>query len=305
MTAGRVGSDVGVAADLGPPRASVLRQSVPTTSPPSPRSRSAGVIGVVTAAVAEGLAGQCGERDRAILETLYRLRLASGLQIERLHFAELTGRSRSVSRWRVLKRLTDWRVIAPLPRRIGGAARGSAGAVYGLDVAGWRLLRLRRLVHDSGGRLRRPHTPALAKLAHTLAVSEVYVELGERLRDAGFSLDRFEVEPSYPARAGRLTPDSYVVVSSSTASDHWFVEVDLATESLPTLRRKVQAYVDFYGQGRYARLGVMPRVLVATTTEKRASRIRSQVARAPGAEQIVRVVTLDEAATHIVRVLAG
>lgn len=37
----------------------------------------------------------------------------TGSQLERLAFMDLVGRSRSVVRWRVLKRLVDWRVLVP------------------------------------------------------------------------------------------------------------------------------------------------------------------------------------------------
>src|SRR3712207_1561735 len=86
--------------------------------------------------VAERLSG----RDPAILATLDQFHVARGIDLERLHFDDLEGRSRSVVRWRVLRRLMEWRVIRPLPRRIGGSLAGSSQLVFTLDSAGARLM---------------------------------------------------------------------------------------------------------------------------------------------------------------------
>ncbi len=80
------------------------------------------------------------ERDARILEAVNRLHLATGWQLDRLFFVALHGRSRTVTRARSLARLVDWRVLQRLPRRIGGAQRGSSVAVYALGVTGQRLL---------------------------------------------------------------------------------------------------------------------------------------------------------------------
>ncbi|MCA1674153.1 MAG: hypothetical protein LC799_18815, partial [Actinobacteria bacterium] len=64
----------------------------------------------IRSALVVALAEKLTEREWNVIETINRLRLVTGLQLERLHFAELTGKSRSVMRWRVLKRLVDWHI---------------------------------------------------------------------------------------------------------------------------------------------------------------------------------------------------
>jgi hypothetical protein len=224
----------------------------------------------------EWLAERCNARDTAILWTLNRLRLATGLHLERLHFADLAGRSRAVTRWRVLKRLTDWGLIAPLERRVGGSARGSVGMVYTLDSAGARLLRLTEH-QDDRRRIRRPITPGERKVKHSLAVAELYTALAARSRTLGFALARFDVEPSYATGTGWLSPDAYAVLTVGDVADHWWIEVDRATESLPTVRRKIEAYSAYYQQGRWAGLGIMPRVLVTVPDERRQTQLRDSL----------------------------
>jgi hypothetical protein len=88
-------------------------------------------------------------------------------------------------RWRVLKRLVDWHILLPLPRRVGGSLRGSARLAYALDTAGERLLRLRRNLRRDEERIRRPGTPGERFVQHTLAVTELFVQLVERSRRDG------------------------------------------------------------------------------------------------------------------------
>jgi hypothetical protein len=262
----------------------------------------------VSAGHVEWLADRCSPRDWAILETVNRLRLANGLHLERLHFADLTGKSRSVTRWRVLKRLTDWRLIVPLDRRVGGIARGSAGMVFALDSAGQRLLRTRQGAEGEPPRLRRPGAPGERSVRHTLAVSQLAVELVEQSWLHGFDLADFLAEPAcwWPDGAGGwMKPDAYAVLESPALSDHWAIEVDLATESLPTLKRKLQTYVAYHDRGGLGPHDVMPRVLVTVPHERREHQARELVARLPGADRLVHVVQHEGAAAYLADVLCA
>ncbi|ARP71744.1 hypothetical protein LK07_20535 [Streptomyces pluripotens] len=245
------------------------------------------------------LAETLSEREWQIMGTVNRLRLATGLQLERLHFAELTGKSRSVVRWRVLKRLVDAQVLMPLTRRIGGSLRGSAKLTYALDVAGERLLRLRRNLSQGEERIRRPAPIGERFVAHTVATSELYVQLVERSAADGFTVDEFRAEPAswWPnGDGGWMKPDAYLSISADGITDHWWVEVDLATEAVPTLRGKFLAYTDFVGQGQLGPADVVPRVLVTVPTEARGEVMANVVARMPApADELFVVALHDEA----------
>jgi hypothetical protein len=94
----------------------------------------------------EWVAQRLSYRDWQIVETVNVVRLLTGKQIERLFFCDLqSGRSRIASRSRTLHRLVDWRVLVTLPRRIGGAGRGSTTLAFALDSTGQRLVRERLL----------------------------------------------------------------------------------------------------------------------------------------------------------------
>src|SRR5438132_485632 len=89
---------------------------------------------------AEWVAERLTNRDWQIVESVNLVRLLTGTQIERLFFADVApGRSRVASRSRALQRLVGWRVLVPLPRRVGGAGRGSTTSAFALDSTGTRL----------------------------------------------------------------------------------------------------------------------------------------------------------------------
>jgi hypothetical protein len=246
-------------------------------------------------------------RDWAVMEEVNRLRVVSGQQLERLCFAQLQGRSRTVTRSRVLARLVRQRVLVALERRVGGSGRGSSGAVFALDTAGRRLLVQRRLAEATPVRVRRPGTPGERGLRHMLAVSELYVQLVEQTRTDPADRCTFRAEPGswWPdGRGGRLKPDAYVLLERPGVQDHWWIEVDLATESLPTIRSKVKTYTDYQARDGRGPDEVMPWVLIATVTPKRRAAIQTAL-RKSAAANLVTVVELKDAAAHMARILHG
>jgi len=258
--------------------------------------------GRTTAKNVHELAGQLGERDEKILRDLARVRLLSGHQLDRLHFAALTPPHRARSR--VLKRLVAWRAVTTLSRRVGGVRAGSAGLIYTLDVAGQRALQL--LDRSDHGPARRPWTPGQMFTAHSLAVSELYVALREAERRGELELLDLRAEPACWQRTttlGTLKPDAYVLVAHGEMEDAWWVEVDRSTESRATLRRKLELYLLAAQTGQVGPSGVLPRVLVTVPDEARLMQVRETVAAMPAAEKLISVAQHDQAVPGIARVL--
>ena len=104
---------------------------------------------------------------------------------------------------------------------------------------------------------------------HTLMVSELYTAMAEQARSADAKLVAFAAEAACWWRDGLgnyVKPDAYLVLDGPHGRDHWWVEADLATESLPTIRRKLLNYLSFLERGQLGPGGVVPRVLVITIT---------------------------------------
>ena len=256
----------------------------------------------ITVAQAEAIAASLSPRDQAILFDLARVRVLSGAQLTRLHFATLAPESRERTRRRVLARLTEHQLVATLDRQIGGTRAGSTGHVYALGIGARRILPLLGSAAYSSGppnRTRAPETPGSLFLTHALAVAELYVQLREHERASQLTLAHFTTESAawWPDGRGEvIKPDAYTSIRRGDVEDCWWLEVDRATESLPTLKRKLTAYAGFARSGQLGPDDVVPRVLVTVPHDRRLADVRDLVAGlpAPGPELIL--PTLHESA---------
>jgi len=258
----------------------------------------------VTASVLRRLDAALTERDRAVLGTLRQLRLATALQLERLHYADTTPRHRR----RALSQLEANRLISRLPRTIGGVRAGSAGSIFVLDLAG------QRLTGSSGParglRIERPWTPGLPFLAHTLAITELYVRLVLADRARELELVDFAAEPAawrrFQTTGGwaTLKPDAGLSLGAGRFEDHWFIEVDRGTEAPATIERKAGVYRSYWSSGReQATLGVFPRVLWLVPDRPRAEVLTDVLSRGPADSRQLHAVA--QFANAIRRLAAG
>jgi hypothetical protein len=198
-------------------------------------------------------------------------------------------------------------VLHRLPRRIGGAMRGSSVAVYSLGGAGQRLLVQRGNGAEKSPFVRSASVPSERFVAHVVAVSELYAQLVEAQRIGLLVLRQFTTEPAawWPTgEGGWLKPDAFLVTSNGRVDQLWWIEVDRATESLPTVARKLRAYLDFVNRGGVGPRDVVPRVLVSVPSEARRTAVARLVAGLPGpADELFVVVVQDEAVVRMVAAL--
>ncbi|MEV0398775.1 replication-relaxation family protein [Actinoallomurus sp. NPDC050550] len=252
------------------------------------------------------LATQISPQEFAILETVDILGIATGEQIERLHFTELSESSRHNLRRRALRRLSDKRALVAFPRRVGGRQRGSETTIYGLGIVGQRLM-AQRQGFSGAYRPRRRSLPGLQLLAHVLAVSELYVRLVEASRVHGFSVT-CETEPaSWWRDSGKvIKPDAYAVLATTEYSDYWWIEVDRSTESVPTVLRQLDIYTAFAERGLPGPSGVIPRVLVTVPTEARCTALIDALSdRTASGDPLITVTVFDAAVGLLTSRLLG
>lgn len=257
----------------------------------------------VTNAYVERLAAELPERDLALVETLDRFRVATAAQLRRLHFTDGTEAANARQVWRRLRALRDHRVVTVLERRVGGGRGGSTQAVFALDVAGQKLA---SACGPAGGRrLRRPWTPGNQFLAHSVAVTELYVLLNERVRADGGEVLGFEAEPHCWRRftgvggaTAWLKPDAFVRFGAGKYEHLSFVEVDRATASVPTVARKLGVYRRYWQTGRdQERFGAFGRVLLLAPNAARRDDLAEAVKRQPtDAQPLYRVALYEDAA---------
>jgi hypothetical protein len=217
-------------------------------------------------------------REHLVLTTLARVRMARSEQLERLHFGDVTRRQAR----QVLAQMVARRLLLRLPRTVGGARAGSGGFVYALDVAG------QRLATAQERRVQRPWNVGTPFLAHSLAVTEVFVRLVEAEHLGQLTLTNFAGEPacwrSFSGPVGRavLKPDAYLMIGLGHYEDRWFIEVDRGTESAPTIARKCDTYRRYWQSGKeQARSGIFPRVLWLVPDKRRQAALVEVLGRQP------------------------
>lgn len=248
------------------------------------------------------LRARLSDRDVAIIRQVAMLRLMSARQIQAIYFpAEQheNGPAATRARQRVLTRLCRERLLSPLERRVGGVRAGSAGLVLALGPVGQRLL-------TSNGPRRRAYEPTLRFFDHTLALSQLAVDLTLAARHGQVELLAFQAEPEswreFSGLGGRrwLRPDGFVVLGSGEYELRWFIEIDRASESLPTVLRKCRLYADYYQSGVEQATsgsdGVFPRVAWVVPDEVRAERLREAIGQEGRLPQGLFVVTTSQQA---------
>jgi Replication-relaxation len=247
---------------------------------PEPRAASDRMSRGQTERVARSLS----DRDRAILNSVSDHRFLTTAHIERFHFADhLSSDAAGRICRRVLQRLHQLRVLEHLDRRVGGVRAGSASYVWRVGLIGDRLLRLG--ADDDQPRARRKE-PSLRHLEHCLAIADTHLMLRDLAASGSIELLQLQTEPRCWRTSGSLgfggsvlKPDLYTVTASGDYEDHWFCEVDRATESLPTLLRKCVQYEAYRRTGsEQDRLGVFPLVVWVVPDQARADKLRRSIA---------------------------
>lgn len=235
------------------------------------------------------LAEELSDRDREVLRRVAEHHYLTTLQLQAFVFTDhASAASAARTCRRVLARLHRAGLLRPLPRRVGGVRAGSGATVWQLAPAGARLLR------DETGY--RTHEPSPRFLAHCLAVADVHLTLrGLAMEDQAVAQTvTVDVEPTswrrYTGSGGEarwLQPDLHAVLvghdRSGEFEDRWFCEIDLGTESLPTLVKKCRQYEAYRASGiEQEDHGVFPLVLWIFHGSKaatRAAQLRSRIAR--------------------------
>jgi len=250
---------------------------------------------VTTASVME-LRRRLLAQDWAVLHDVEHMRLASALDLQAL--AALRGDLQVRQFRRRLQHLFELDVLARLERRVGGPSSGSTGWVYGLGLAGQRLLD-----PEGGVSVRRPWTPRPSWLTHALASSHLYVVLKTADHAGQLHLLDYQPEPlcwrTFNDQGGSTTlkPDAFARFEVGDDVASVFIEVDCATESPATLSRKLDVYRQHWlSDAEQTEHGVYPEVLWLVPTNARQAVVRRVVDRQPAdAQALHRAARYDDA----------
>lgn len=248
------------------------------------------------------------DKEKQILQFLCKAKYATTKQISRLFFLDSIKETTALRRANLAtKKLNHLGFISHLERRIGGVRAGSGSYIWTMKTAGLRALK------QAGENLpisrKNKYEPTAHHLAHTLAISEVYVQLTETARkNPNFSLDLFLFEPNcwrgwLDALGGRMSlkPDAFVEISLHDYLDSYFIEVDKSTESLVRIISKCKQYIRYYNTGFEQKYNdVFPLVLWIAPNDKRKIAIQKRIQdELDNFWELFQVVSLDEFAEFV------
>ncbi len=233
-------------------------------------------------------------RDRHVLERIAEHRFLSTTQIKSFVFTDHASDEAAVRTARVVvTRLERTGLIRSLGRRVGGSRAGSTAKIWQLAPAGARLLR------DDGLNYR-VHEPTSRFLGHCLAIADVHLAARELLQLQGVTRVDVQTEPSswrrYIGLGGErlwLQPDLAAMITTTEYIDRWFIEVDLGTESLPTLLKKCARYEAYRATGaEEAQHRAFPLVMFLLSDAHRAGRLQQAINRSHRlTPELYRIVT--------------
>jgi len=257
------------------------------------RSRGPGLSGLTD------LSRSLSERDALVLDLVATHRFMTTRHLESFCFHHhTTALSAARSCRRVLARLEACGLLERPIRRVGGLHAGSASSIWMLTSTGQRIRNLRAGI----GAVGRVREPGERFIAHYLAIADTHLALVTAERAGRLKLSEVQIEPAcwrhYSGLGGNrevLKPDLFVITSTSEYDDHWFIEVDRATESIPTLLKQCQQYERYRRQGTEVHdRGVFPLVLWIVPDERRATNLRTAIGTMRGLDrELHRIATPD------------
>jgi hypothetical protein len=240
------------------------------------------------------------------LDAIGHIRVATAPQLSRIAFSDASRDTADRLAHRCLQRLAKVGLVRRFPN-ISQISTGPPGFIHVLTPKG---LQLTGRVSSPGASQRKTWHPGPTKLAHWLAIGDLYVRLAEASRQNGSSVLEFSVEADakreYQDDAGRtrlLRPDALVRLYFGGQELSWFIEVDRGTQGLRVIDHKCRAYRAYeLTDIEFQHHGVFPGVLFVTLDDHRTQNIARVIAAQPAeARGLFRVVSSAEAPAALLK----
>jgi hypothetical protein len=250
-------------------------------------------------------------REFQILELLNFAKFMTTDQLCRQFFAKMSNElSAKRATNRTLKKLEAEKLVAKLPRRVGGYVResygGSAASVWWLSETGYKILRMKHTQWLPSRKRVLEKSPLF--LTHDLMIAEIATRFCEMETSRKISQLKIEWEP----RAWRsfmnggesvcLKPDLFATFVNAGYEESYFLEIDRATENVQRIFAKCQTYVAYFNTGVEEKTrGLTPYIVWLVPDEKRAEQILKMLReKLPEASVLFQVIVEKELETLIV-----
>jgi hypothetical protein len=184
----------------------------------------------------------------------------------------LTAASREVVTRRILRRLRDRQLVTTNALLAGDPEGMPTRIAYFLTARGRRVVE----TLDSRSQHRRLRVRGTFLLAHALMVAEIaLVFLRQARASSGREVLAWECDWQVALSLGPLpvAPDAKLTYQTPGRRIHAFIEADRGSEGTRFFARKIERYLDLYGDDSRLRLPVWPLILTVAPSEARASEL--------------------------------
>ncbi|MCW1077354.1 replication-relaxation family protein [Streptococcus anginosus] len=219
-----------------------------------------------------------------VLHFLADARMATSSQIAHLIFANFSTQRARIRRANLItKQLKEAGLIYHQPRKIGGWTKGSASYIWSLTYKGFK--KLKEQDESISLRFRNKVDFSRNHIEHTLAITEIFVELKELERLGKIQIEEFCFEPKswryYSDIGGSsliLKPDAFAKITVGEYEDFFFFELDRSSESPTRIVNTCKKYIHYYNTGIEQRINeVFPFVLWIVPDERRKQNITNVI----------------------------
>lgn len=212
-------------------------------------------------------------RDEQILFELDKCQVMLTHQVQRLLFTDsANGEASNKACRRNLNKLSGYGLVGKLDRRIGGFKAGSSAHIWYLTEAGYRMLGL--YYPDRVYKRKRFVEPSSLTLKHRATAVECYVQLMIMEQEGKLFAKNIELETAswrtyiHNGKKTNLKPDLFADIIRDGYEYLYFIEIDLATETMTDIIRQCERYHDYY-EAQVAKAELFPAVLWIVPNKKR------------------------------------
>lgn len=182
------------------------------------------------------------ERDMGLLNLLYenKRRLLKRDQIQRLYpvFESVSVLNRR------LRKLYELYILDRFYPKVG-MGQGSSQQFICLDKAGLILLEIDRynkpINYDSNG-----NKILFLGWEHKILLNEYECNIRALINDINADILIYKVEEPVIFFGNQLIPDIFLIIEYLGKGYVFFIEIDLGTEDIPYIKRKINSYKDYY-----------------------------------------------------------
>jgi len=216
---------------------------------------------------------QLTKKIQKIIYLVYRFRFLNRIQIQEMLGHKDESR---INKW--LAFLTEEQYVGrDYDKTIG---KNRMPSVYYLKKAGIRFIKQTYNIDNAYiNKLYREEVISLTTKNHSLRATDFYLILRRFAKERNAILEYYtKADLAQSEFFERIKPDAYFTFETEKGKRSSFVEIDLETESLAQIRRKMQKYSSYYQSSHWKKqTKLFPQIISVSLTQSRMETLRLEI----------------------------